>query len=349
MKYISFLLLVGTFFIVTDLAGQRGTSVFSFSSLSPSARLTALGQHGTALMDMDPALSRANPASLSENIGLTASLQQGFLSPGIQLGQAFVANRKESWDLQWIAGASYVSYGDITAANQFGQRMGDFTSRDLSFFVGVSKKVYERLYAGASVEFLQSEIAEFSSYGLASHLGLMYVVEEKQISVGLAWRNIGWQWSPFAFEQEGLRSQLNLAVAKRLEHLPLRFSVNYHSMNRWNLLYDSEVGEESLQEEASAFGMWVDNFTRHLAVNAEIFIGKGENFMLRLGYDHQRRKELTLPNWGSLAGFSGGFGLNIRGVNFDYGFGSYHLGGGIHHLGLRFDVHRWTKKEVDIL
>lgn len=341
-------------FSMSSLYGQRGTSVFSFTQLSPSARLTGLGQHGTALIDDDPLLSRANPASISDQLDWTAGAQFGSLSPGIRFGQAFLANRSERFDVQWIAGASFVNYGDFVSANPQGAQTGNFEARDVSFFLGVSKKVYERLYAGISLEFLQSELAEFSSSGMAGHLGLMYVVQEKQFTVGMAWRNIGWQWSPFDAVSERMRSQLDVALSKRLAHLPLRFSLVYHNLNRWNLLYDSPIGEEpstigqiANQEEQSEFGLWIDNFSRHLAVNAEFFIGKKEQFRLRLGYDHQRRMELSLPNWGSLAGFSGGFGLVIRGIAFDYGFGSYHLAGGIHHIGLTARLSK--KKKVDIL
>jgi hypothetical protein len=170
----------------------------------------------------------------------------------------------------------------------------------------------------------------------------------------MAWRNMGWQWSQFALESERLRSQLNLALSKRLAHLPLRFSIIYHDLNHWNLLYDSPIGEESQSiselaedSEQGEFGMWMSNFARHLALNAEFFIGKNEQFRLRLGYDHQRRAELTLPNAGSLAGFSGGFGFVVKGLVFDYGYGAYHLGGGVHHLGLRFEF--GNNKQVDIL
>lgn len=334
--------------------GQRGTSIFSFTQLSPSARLTGLGQHGTALIDSDPLLSRSNPASLSTQLEFSGGVQFGFLSPGIKFGQAFLANRSEKADLQWIAGASFANYGTFIQANQFGQQTGNFSAQDLSFYTGVSKRVYERLYAGISLEFLQSELSEFSSSGMAGHLGLLYVVEEKRLTVGMAWRNMGWQWSKFALESERLRSQLNLALSKRLAHLPLRFSLIYHDVNHWNLLYDSPIGEESQSisqiaenREQSEFGMWMDNLARHLALNAEFFIGKQEQFRLRLGYDHQRRQELSLPNAGSLAGFSGGVGFVIKGLVFDYGYGVYHLGGGVHHLGLRFEF--GNKKQVDIL
>lgn len=342
------------FVLTSEVFAQRGTSVFSFTQVSPSARLTGLGQHGTALIDEDPLLSRYNPASLSADMTWNGGVQYGFLAPGIQMGQAFVANRSESTDLQWIAGASFVNYGDFITANPQGQQTGNFSARDLSFYLGVSKKVYERLYAGISAEYVQSELAEFSSSGMATHLGLLYLVEEKQFTVGMAWRNIGWQWSRFDVENERLRSQLNLAISKRLAHLPLRFSFIYHDLNRWNLLYDSPIGEESQtigqiagSEGESAFGLWMNNFARHLAVNAEFFIGKKDQFRLRLGYDHQRRMELSLPNWGSLAGFSGGFGIVIRGITFDYGYGSYHLAGGLHHLGLQFQFGK--SKKVDIL
>lgn len=331
-------------FFATSLFSQRSTSVFSFLEHSPTARLTSLAQYGTALYDTDPGLSFSNPASLHTDLKLAASVQHGFLKPSVQMGRAYVAGRWKEKDIQWMGAVSYSSHGEITRADEFGNQIGVFEANSVSVYGGLSKALYERLQVGIAFEYAQSALAEYQSNGMVAHLGALYHLDEQQFTIGLSWRNIGWQWTPYYSTREYIRSDLQLAISKRLAHLPFRFSFIYHDLNRWNLLYDSPVGEENIlvigeEMEDNTFSMILDNFARHLAVNGEFFIGKKENIRLRLGYDHQRRRELSIPNWNSLAGFSFGFGVNIKGVVFDYSYASYHISGGLNHLGLSFNWH----------
>ncbi len=338
MKVRITIILLSLLFTVPGFS-QPSSTVFSFLEFSPSARLTALAQYGTALYGKDPALSFSNPANLHSELDLTAGFQHAFLNPGAQIGRAYLADKWKKYDLQVIGAMSYSSNGEIKRADQLGNVTGTFEANSLTLYGGVSKALYERLQVGLALEYLQSNLAEYQSNGLVTHLGLLYNLEEKMLTVGMSWKNIGWQWSPYYTETEDIRSDLQIAISKRLAHLPFRFSFIYHDLNRWNLLYESPVDEENIliineEETDNPVGMFFNNFARHLAVNGEFFIGKKENLRLRLGYDHERRQELTISNWNSLAGFSFGAGVNIKGIIIDYGFASYHIGGGINHLGL---------------
>ena len=91
-------------------------------------------------------------------------------------------------------------------------------------------------------------------------------------------------------------------------------------------------GEEQPKENKASAA--IDNFFRHLVFNGEFLLGKNEGLRLRLGYNHLRKRELTVRNYRSLAGFSGGVGVKIKRFRVDFGYASYHLAGGVVHLGI---------------
>ncbi|HNM25316.1 MAG TPA: hypothetical protein PKL15_07795, partial [Saprospiraceae bacterium] len=68
--------------------------------------------------------------------------------------------------------------------------------------------------------------------------------------------------------------------------------------------------------------------------SGEFLLGRNESFRLRLGYNHLRKKELSVRNYRSLAGFSGGVGFKINRFRLDVGYGAYHLAGGVLHVGV---------------
>jgi len=57
-----------------------------------------------------------------------------------------------------------------------------------------------------------------------------------------------------------------------------------------------------------------------------------------------RRKELSLSNFRSLAGFSAGFGLRIKEIYINYGLGYFHLAGAANHISIRTDLGRFFRK-----
>ena len=68
--------------------------------------------------------------------------------------------------------------------------------------------------------------------------------------------------------------------------------------------------------------------------------------MLRIGYNHQRRRELSVVNLRSLSGFSGGVGINLKAFILDYGFAVYHQAGSSKHLGLRIELDKLKRKKI---
>ena len=146
--------------------------------------------------------------------------------------------------------------------------------------------------------------------------------------------------------KEHIPFEIQIGVSKRLKYLPLRLSVIMHNLQRWNILYD----DPNTEEDTSIFGDFVtgnntnpevDNFFRHFIFNLEFLLGKRETLRLRAGYNHLRKKELSVENFRSLAGFSFGFGIRIKKFQIDYGHSVYHLAGGTNHFGISTNLNEF--------
>ena len=81
---------------------------------------------------------------------------------------------------------------------------------------------------------------------------------------------------------------------------------------------------------------------RHLALLTSC--GLDENFRFRVGYSHQVRKEMSVNNIRSMAGFSLGFGFKVSKFRLDYGLGKQHLAGGMNHLSISTNFSEFKKK-----
>jgi hypothetical protein len=184
--------------------------------------------------------------------------------------------------------------------------------------------------------------------------GISYKSEDGFSHYAFVIRGAGMQFSKYYPDDDKsiMPLDVQIGLSKRLAYVPFRLSILAHDLNRWDLRYDSPLddnsglgfGEEE-PREPSRFGESVDNFFRHITFGGEFLIGKQEKLMLRIGYHHQRRKELSVVNLRSLSGFSAGVGLNLKAFVLDYGFAVYHQAGATKHLGLRLNLEQLMKKK----
>ncbi|MBK8349441.1 MAG: hypothetical protein IPL08_18260 [Saprospiraceae bacterium] len=96
--------------------------------------------------------------------------------------------------------------------------------------------------------------------------------------------------------------------------------------------------------KVNKFSQSVDNVFRHIIINGEFLLGRNENLRLRAGYNHLRRKELSLTTYRSLAGFSLGFGIKVNAFKLDYGVGYHHIAGATNHVTISTDLGKFFKK-----
>ncbi len=316
-----------------------GLHTYEFLNLSPSARITALGGNLITVRDDDANLALGNPAALNEAMHQQLAFNHSFHVAGIAHGYAGYAHHFDKPGLSSHLGVQYVRYGDFMETNELGEEIGTFQAAEYAINLGAGKQVAERLAVGANLKVITSQLERYSSFGLGADVAAMYFDTSSRFVATMVFRNMGRQVSYFRPDNpEPLPFEIQLGVSKRLRYLPFRFSVIYRHLNRWNIRYDDPnaepallfIGEEPTEESASS--IWFDNFFRHFVFNGEFLIGPKDNFRLRVGYNHFMRRELSVDNFGSLSGFSFGIGFKVNRFRIDYGYRSFHLGGGLNHF-----------------
>jgi hypothetical protein len=99
-----------------------------------------------------------------------------------------------------------------------------------------------------------------------------------------------------------------------------------HHLNKPDLTYQlPNTDEISLLNEPkqSKAAIIADATMRHFIFATEII--PSQNFNITFAYNYQRRQELKITTRTGIAGFSAGFGLNIKRFSFNFGIAKYHL------------------------
>lgn len=351
MKKIDILFIV--FFcalIVTGVHAQiSGKTSFSFLNMPPSARITGLGGSVIGVADDDINLSASNPANLNTKMAKQFSFSHGFHFADVQYGFISYGHYLRKLGLMAGFGIQYIGYGDFIATNDRGIEEGQFGAGDQCFSLTLSKRVAERIHVGATLKFANSHIENFGSKGILADVGLTYGKDSSNWNLSFVVKNVGYELSTYNGDRYGTPLDVQIGITKKLSHLPLRFAIIGHHLHLANVVYDdpntstqTDIFGESI--ERSAFSKSIDNIFRHILVNGEFLLGKSENLKLRIAYDHWRRKELSLTTFRSLAGFSGGVGISIKGFKIDYGVGYYHVAGATNHLSVRVNMDRFFSK-----
>lgn len=339
IKYISL-----TFFlchVISSAAQIGGESVYEFLNLSNTARITGLGGNLITVKDDDAALAYHNPSVLNAKMHNQLSFNISPYFADISHGYASYARHFDELKATFYGGIQYIDYGDFNTTNETGQIIGTFSAAEYAFSVGGGFQYSERLSLGANVKFISSQLASYNSIGIAADFGAFYEDTSKLLTAALVIKNMGAQLtSYFPDNRERLPFDVQIGISKRLRYLPFRFSIIIHNLHRWDIRYDDPdvqetvltFGEESTTTTEQSF--FFDTFFRHFIFNGEFLLGKRENFRLRLGYNHIRRGELSVPQTISFSGFTFGIGLKIKNFRIDYGRGIYHLAGGVNHFTL---------------
>lgn len=317
-----------------------GQHVFQFMTLSPSARITALGGAQITVQDDDVAFAATNPAALNPGMDGRLVFNHNFFLSDIQHGYAAFATYLPRINFTVHGGLQYMKYGDITQADEFGTILGKVKAAETAFTLGAARQLSPRFTLGLNLRFGVSTLDVYQASALVADAGVMYVDTAHRFTAALVLRNYGAQIAQYNGVREDLPYDLQVGFSKRLRYLPFRLSVILHHLHQWDIRYN----DPNLQDDGtllfggtqsqSSGNPGLDNFFRHFIFNGEFLLGRNESFRIRLGYNHLRKKELSVRNYRSLAGFSGGVGIKISRIRIDVGYAAYHLAGGVLHFGV---------------
>lgn len=328
-------------------AQTGGGSTYNFLDLSIPARVASMGGTFISAKDNDLNLTFQNPSLLDTTMNNSFSASYIKYFADINYGYSAYAHsfRKVG---TFSAGIQFLDYGKFTSATTTGEITGQFTSAEYAFNIGYARPIDSTFSIGATLKTIYSKLDQFTSYGNALDLGVVYNNSRRLFSVGLVAKNMGRQWKAYNLVREPLPFEVQLGVSKKLRHAPFRFTLTFIHLEKWDLTYtdpllvkvDPITGQKI---ESSNLGRFGDKLGRHILIGGEILLTR--SFNICLGYNYLRRQELKLESHPGLAGFSFGFGIRIYKFHMSYGYAKYHAGGGPNHITLTVNFSDFYSKK----
>jgi hypothetical protein len=296
-------------FIITFFsANSFSQNTYEFLRVDMSARAASLG--GTFVSNHDdPNIIFYNPAGI--NLLSNNPFSFSFVKHLLDINLASLSYSTEVEDIGRFGGAiKYINYGTFKEADEVGNRGGEFGAGEVAFIVGYANSLDPNFNYGINAKYIYSKIADRNSSAFAFDVGLNYLIPEEDFCVGFAAMNVGTQISSYYEKKEELPLDIVIGVSKKLEHLPLRLSLDFHKLN---------TDREDFIDRFKAF-----------SVGTEFNLSKV--LRLRFGYDNEKRSDLKIGTSAGIAGFNAGLGAIISEYNFDYGFSSLGAIGALHRI-----------------
>jgi len=282
-----------------------GQNTYDFLRLDSSPRASALG--GAYIADnLDPNIIFYNPAGITniENIPISFS----FLKHLSDINSFSLAS---TFNLEGIgkfgSALQYINYGKFEERDEAGNEIGSFTPSDMALTISYGNNFNETITYGASLKLIYSNIASYTSFGIAGDLGMQYLLPESGWNFGLSLLNIGSQLSYYNETNESLPFSVQLGASKKLIHTPLQL---FFALTRLN--------------DADRFKF----------INVGIEFTMSKVIQLRFGYDNVKREDYKVASTSALGGFSFGVGFDISDYDFDYAFNSMGAIGATHRIGI---------------
>ncbi|MBA3900437.1 MAG: type IX secretion system protein PorQ [Bacteroidetes bacterium] len=324
-----------TFFsICFSTFGQvGGRASHEFLNLPVSARAAALGGNLITVRDNDLNLAIVNPSLLNKSMDNTLMVTFLDYFAGVKAG--YIGYAKDYENIATFSlGMQHINYGKFIRAEENGDITGEFTGGEYALQLGAGREFGEFFSTGANFKLIYSEMESLKAFALAIDFAGTYYNDETGLGVSVLARNGGRQLVAYdRGNPQPLPFELQLAVSKRLDHAPFRFSLAFENAQRLRMLAQDTAtamvnpitGEAERRE-----GGFFPNVLRHTVVGVEVLPDK--NFNIRFGYNLQRAMDLRVDSRPGLVGLSWGFGLKVKKFNISYARSSYHLAGGSNHF-----------------
>lgn len=321
-----------------------GNASFNFLRLSDNARVAALGGEVVSIYDYDVNASNYNPASLNSENQKKLALNNMPFYAGINKSTALYGFKGKSRAGTWAAGASYINYGKIDQTDNLGNVIGTVSSNEYAMFLTRSDKIGP-YSLGITAKLAGSNLASYSAFAALFDVGAMFIHPRKDLRVGLAVKNVGFVFKDYTQNSNSTAPlDIQLGMSYKPEHMPLRLYITTHHLQVWDIQYVNEgITTPNLEPEKSKFS---EQLFRHFVFGGEFVFS--DNFHLRAGYNHMRRKELAIDERGALAGFSFGGMIRLKAIEINYTRAIYHIAGGANVISLTLDTSTFGSKKRTI-
>jgi hypothetical protein len=335
-KGILYFALLSSVYVCAQLGGQ---STYQFLNLVSSPRQAALGGKVLTNVDYDVSQGLYNPATI--NVAMDNQLAVNYSSylGGISYGTAAYAY---TWDRRvqtFHAGITYINYGTFEGYDEFGEKTQDFSGGEAALSFGYAFQIgYSDFYFGANAKLINSKLEQYSSFGVATDLGLLYLDEDIEFQATLVVRNLGTQITTYAGTYDSLPLEIDIGLSQTLENIPLRWHLTFENLQQWPIATanparaTTDLEGNQTQDEVG----FLANVARHTILGAELFPDKG--FNIRLGYNFRRAEELRILEQRSFSGLSVGFSVKLNRFRFSYTHARYTNASNPNFFGLQIDL-----------
>jgi|SRR6185437_10516837 len=311
----------------TEIHAQiGGTGIMKFVDLPPSSRTASLGGNLISVKDDDVTLAIQNPSLLNESMDNHFAISYIDYLAGSNIGSIVYAHSFDSINTGMI-GMQYINYGTFIGADPNGDLTGNFTAGEYNLFAGYSRQWRKYFSYGGQLKLLYSDL--YIANSIAAEIDLSGTYKKKGFTAAVVFKNIGYQIKPYEDVREPMPFEIQAGVSEKPEHMPVRFSMILTHLETPDMTYintnapvttDLATGQPIVKK--ITFG---DKVFRHFVFGAEILISK--NFNIRVGYNVERRQELSIATDMGLVGYSIGAGIRVNRFHISYGLAGYSLAG----------------------
>lgn len=322
---------------ITAQVGGRYT--YQFLNLVNNPRMAALGGKVVTNYDYDPIQAIWNPASINPEMDNQLSLNYTNYIGDVNYGTAGYAYLWDRRTQVIHAGVTYVNYGKFDGYDELGNPTSSFSGSEVALSVGHARNIpFTDFHVGVNVKLISSKLEQYSSFGGALDIGIMYVYEDWDLNITGVARNLGTQFTPYAEQYEPLPFELIFGISQTLENIPIRWHLTFENMQVWKVAFSNPAREQS-DLEGNVTKENINFFShafRHTIVGIELFPESG--FNIRLGYNFRRGEELRILEKRALAGLSAGFSIKLNKLRLSYSYSKYSTAASSSFFGLNIDL-----------
>lgn len=345
LKKIAFILLLVPVLCGNAFAQTGGKNSFQFVNLPGNAHVAALGGMNVSTYDRDVNMVWQNPALLRDTMARFLSVNYIPFFASVKGGSISYAHKFKKIGT-FAAGIQYINYGSMVERDETGNELGTFRPQDLAITVAKSHTI--GLFSlGGTLKYVSSVITPaYSSYALMLDAGGIFRHPTRDFTVGLAFKNVGFALKKYNKDASAKAPfDIQLGASYKLEHIPLRFSLTAHHLQKFDIVYLDTTQNKKYDldgNEVKQKKTFADKALRHFVIGTEFLLSK--NLHARLAYNFQRRREMRLEDRSGTAGFSWGVMLRIKAFEFDFSRATYSLAGGKNWITITMDMNRMFGK-----
>ena len=327
------------FFFVFLIFSQIKLFSQTFSYFTNEKSTSSISLGGNLLTKIDDIILSSRVPSLIGEIS-KSSLSFNYINYSSEINSISFAyaNEIKSFGV-YSLGINKLDYGDFDSYDSFGNSMGQFDASDLNIFFALQKKLSINLSMGICVELINSVYENYNSTVISSNTSLTYTSENKDFVSSLALNNVARTVDNFSNHKQKLPMSINFGVSKTVKYLPFTYYLNFHNLQKFDISGPVQSNQSYREDETIA-----KKLLYHLNIGGELNPMR-KNLYIRLGFNFQRRFQMTLDNYPSVVGFSTGIGFKFSRYSIDYAIASTHLSNVINSFNLKMNLSNFTNDE----